>query len=171
MGKNIRWGAPSARSGNLTPLAFGLVHYGARAGGKPPARPLLGILFVLSSGLRISGRNGLTGLCMKLFRRTHWKPTQKLRKEDFPFLLAEYRVANTTSFISLTLFVSLIAIAAGAYFMVGSNPDIEVRFLITSCVMASLVFLFGGFYLQRRSSQIAEVLQIKKRLKRYGIKD
>ena len=108
---------------------------------------------------------------MKLFKRTKWKPKQKLRKDDIPFLLAEYRVANTTSFISLTLFVSLIAIAVGAYFMGGSNPDIEVRFLIASCVVASFVFLFGGFYLHRKSAQIAEVLQIEKRLKRYGIQD
>lgn len=106
---------------------------------------------------------------MKLFRRTHWKPKQKLRKEDLPFLLAEYRISNTTSHISLTLFVSLLGIAIATYFMVGSNPDIGVRVLITSCVWASFVFLSSFFYFARKASRIAELLKIEKRLERYGI--
>lgn len=108
---------------------------------------------------------------LKLFKRTKWKPKQKLRENDIQFLLAEYRVANTTSFISLTLCVSLLAIAAGAYFVAGSNPDIEVKFFLSSCAVASFLFLFGAFYLHQKSSRVAEVLQIKKRLERYGIKD
>ena len=111
----------------------------------------------------------LDGPRMKLFRRTHWKPKQKLRKGDLPFLLTEYRVANTTSHISLTLAASLLGIAVAAYFMVGSNPDIEVRVLIASCVWASFVFLSSLFYFARKASRIAKVLKIEKRLKKYGI--
>lgn len=106
---------------------------------------------------------------VKFFRRTHWKPKQKLRKEDRPYLLTEYRIANTTSHMSLTLTASLLGIAIVAYFMVGSSRDIGVRVPIASCVWASLVFLSSFFYFARKASHIAELLGIKKRLKRYGI--
>jgi hypothetical protein len=69
------------------------------------------------------------------------------------------------------LAVSLLAIAITTYFTVSINPSIEIRVLIVSCMWASFVFLSSFIYLARKTSRIAKVLEIDKRLKKYGLED
>lgn len=108
--------------------------------------------------------------CMKLFRRTHWKPKQKLRKEDIPVLVAEYRSLKESShlmtymLLSLTAMVALIMIAFREFATVRVVIELFMVYLVGAFTFSAL-----GLYSVWKASKIAKVLGIGKRLKYYDI--
>ena len=108
---------------------------------------------------------------MNLFKRTKWKPKQKLRKEDRSYLLTEYHVSKDGFYILLSLTISLAAIGVMSYvqFLTFERNWLEdIRELAIVGIIFSSLFCY---YFRRKASRIAKVLEIEKRLKRYGIED
>lgn len=102
-------------------------------------------------------------------RRTRWKPKQKLRKEDIPFLLTEYRVAKSTSHFSFSLVVAFFTIVAIAFSTSIISPNKTLEGFVAVGLAGEILSIVLWSYYRKRASQIGEVLKIEKRLKRYGV--
>jgi len=107
---------------------------------------------------------------MKLCRRTRWKPKQKLRKEDIQFLLAEYRIEKSRCYVSISWSAVFFSIFAVTFIAIIANPAYNILRIIATVGMAGgILSAFNGDLHRYKASQIGEVLEIKKRLERYGV--
>lgn len=104
---------------------------------------------------------------MKLFR---WEPKQKLRKEDIPVLVAKYRSLQESSHLMISMLLPLTAMVALimiAFREFATMQTVMALFMIY--FVGAFGFAVSGLYSVWKASKIAKVLEIGKRLKRYGV--
>lgn len=108
---------------------------------------------------------------MKLFRRTRWKPKQKLRKADIQFLLTEYRIEKSRFYASISWSAAFFSIGVVALIATATTPDDVLEAIVGLCLTGGLILALNGNLHRSKASRIREVLGIEKRLERYGVEE
>jgi uncharacterized Tic20 family protein len=88
---------------------------------------------------------------------------------DLQVLLTEYSVSKNLTYILMSLGLASIAVTVASVFGNLTRPNSFFGIISVFSFMFAFVFFVYAYYQEEKASKIANALEIKKCLKRYGI--